>query len=50
MSAIQTLEGEWDRLVIEFKKLFEKAVLIVPPGATGATGPTGVTPPAAPKA
>ena len=50
MSVLSTLESEWDRLVAELKKVFEKGVAIVPPaGATGATGPTGVAPPVAAK-
>ena len=49
MSVISTLESEWDRLVAELKKVFEKGVAIVPPGPTGATGPAGVTGSPAPK-
>jgi hypothetical protein len=48
MSIISTLESEWDRLIAELKKVFEKGVAATPPGATGATGATGPAP--APKA
>jgi len=48
MSVITTLESEWDRLVAELKKVFEKGVKATPPGATGSTGPSGVTGPKGP--
>ena len=47
MSVITTLESEWDRLVAELKKVFEKGVKATPPGATGASGATGATGPKA---
>lgn len=47
MGVLQTLESEWDRLVAELKKVFEKAAAVVPPGATGATGASGATGPKA---
>jgi hypothetical protein len=43
MSVISTLESEWDRVVAELKKIFEKGVAAEPPGATGPTGPAGVS-------
>ena len=46
MSIVSTLESEWDRLVAELKKVFEKGVAAEPPGPTGPAGPTGVTGPA----
>ena len=47
MSVISTLESEWDRLVAELKRVFEKGVKATPPGATGASGATGATGPKA---
>jgi hypothetical protein len=49
MSVISTLESEWDRLVAELKKVFEKGVAAEPVGPTGPAGATGVTGPTAAK-
>lgn len=46
MSIISTLESEWDRLIAELKKVFEKAAAAEPPGPTGPAGVTGATGPA----